>query len=97
MSEKRIKVNIYGNQYAIYTDEDEKYIQQLAELVDKKMREIARKFNVAGTLQVSILTSMYIADELFQNQTFKDNQERIKHLKDIIQKIEKHLTNNNKI
>ena len=91
MGKKRIVVNIYGNQYAIYTDEDENYVLELAKYVDSKMREIAHEFNVAGTLQVSILTSFNIVDILFKNKTFKDKKERIEHLNKIIKKIDDHL------
>ena len=42
MSEQTIRVEIYNQTYSIRSDGDNEYIHELAEYVDRKMREISR-------------------------------------------------------
>ncbi len=64
--EKKIMVEIYGDQYPLITDGDETHVRRLAAMVDEKMREIARKSqNLSGT-RVGVLTALQIAEEYSQ-------------------------------
>lgn len=71
---KSIKVEIYGQYYQIKGDMDEKYIEELASYVDKKMRLIANQAPTIDSLKLAILTSLNIADELFR---LKENYEKM--------------------
>ena len=56
-------VTIYGRAYHLRGSEDSAYLQELARLVDSKMREVARATGTADTLKLAILASLNIADE----------------------------------
>jgi cell division protein ZapA len=69
-----VTVNINGENYAIKTDDDPVYVNEVARYVDEKMREIASAGKVITTSKVAILTALNLADELFKSR--KDRQER---------------------
>ena len=58
-----IPVTIYGKTYHLQGGDDSGYLEELAEVVDTKMREIASATGTADTLKVAILASLNIADE----------------------------------
>ncbi len=66
MSEQTIRVEIYNQTYSIRSDGDNEYIQELAEYVDCKMREISSGTMTVDSLKVAILAGLHIADEFFQ-------------------------------
>ncbi len=77
MSEQTIRVEIYNQTYSIRSDGDNEYIHELAEYVDRKMRDIASGTMTVETLKVAILAALHIADEFFQlkrAQTLTDDQ-----------------------
>jgi cell division protein ZapA len=59
-----IEVEIYGSVYNVRAGEDRGYLQGLADLVDRKMREIARHVTSADTAGIAILAALNLADEL---------------------------------
>ncbi len=58
-------VTIYGQTYHLRGDGDPTHLEELASIVDAKMREIAEVTATADTLKVAILASLNIADEYF--------------------------------
>jgi cell division protein ZapA len=58
-------VTIYGRTYHLRGGDDPSYLQELASIVDAKMREVAEATGTADTLKVAILASLNIADEYF--------------------------------
>lgn len=65
-SEQTIRVEIYNQTYSIRSDGDNEYILDLAEYVDKKMREISSGTLTVDSLKVAILAALHIADEFYQ-------------------------------
>src|SRR5947209_18697820 len=63
-----IKVEIYDQAYTIRSDGDSEYILQLADYVDRRMREISSGTLTVDSRKVAILAALYIADELHQLQ-----------------------------
>ncbi|MBL8149428.1 MAG: cell division protein ZapA [Blastocatellia bacterium] len=59
-----VEVKIYNQTYTIRGDGNSDYIIQLAEYVDRKMREVAAETMTADSLRVAILAALNIADEL---------------------------------
>src|SRR4028119_23886 len=59
-----IRVEIYNQIYNIRSDGDSEYINQLAEFVDSRMREISSHTLTVDSLKVAILAALHIADEL---------------------------------
>src|SRR5438270_8200318 len=65
-SEQTIRVEIYNQTYSIRSDGDNDYILDLAEYVDRKMREISSGTLTVDSLKVAILAALHIADEFYQ-------------------------------
>ncbi|MDR2650411.1 MAG: cell division protein ZapA [Clostridiales bacterium] len=81
----KIHVEIFGELLTLVSDEDEKYIKDLAAYIDSKIDDIAHPNARAGMhpTTLSLLASVIIADELFKergkNQSFnKDMEANIK-------------------
>ena len=60
-------VEIFGEVYHVRGDDENGYLQSLADLVDKKMREVA-EHATGDTARIAILAALNLADELFQLQ-----------------------------
>jgi cell division protein ZapA len=60
------RVNIFGRTYNLRGHSDPVYLEELASLVDGKMREVAEVTGTADTLKVAILASLNIADDYLQ-------------------------------
>src|SRR5205807_7642960 len=63
-----IKVEIYDQAYTVRSDGDPEYLKELAEYVDRRMREISSGTLTVDSRKVAILAALYIADELHQLQ-----------------------------
>ena len=59
-------VEIFGSTYHVRGDKDPELLQELAGLVDAKMREIAQQVSTVDTGKIAILAALNIADELLQ-------------------------------
>ena len=59
-------VTIYGKTYHLRGDGDAGYLHQLAQEVDRHMREVAEMTGTADTLSLAILASLNITDECLQ-------------------------------
>lgn len=79
-----MEVEIFGSTYALRSDEDPKYTNQLAQYVDSKMRKITQQTDTVSTGKVAILAALYIADELF-----KANQK----IEKLVRKMDRQLDN----
>lgn len=64
--EQSIRVEIYNQTYSIRSDGDNEYIMNLAEYVDRKMRDISSGTLTVDSLKVAILAALHIADEYHQ-------------------------------
>ena len=60
------EVEIFGAVYHVRGDKNPEYLQELAEIVDHKMREIAQQVATVDTGKIAILAALNIADELYQ-------------------------------
>ncbi len=65
MSE-RVTARIQGDDYTIVGDTDPEYILRLAELVDRKIRELHLGMPNASKLKLAVLAALNLADELEQ-------------------------------
>src|SRR5262245_10026206 len=65
-----VNVKIYNQTYSIRaSDGNVERTQQLAAMVDQRMREIAKGALTADSLKVAILAAIHIADELDKAMT----------------------------
>lgn len=62
---KTVQVEIFDHTYSLRGDLDEKYVQELAEYVDEKMRSIAAGSRTPDSLRAAVLAAMNLADEVF--------------------------------
>ena len=58
------RVTIFGRDYQLHSDESPDYTNKVADLVDRKMAEIASERNLADPARVAIMAAMEIADDL---------------------------------
>ena len=64
-----VPVTIFGRTYQLRGDDQNGYLQELAEVVDSKMREVAAKTGTADTLSVAVLASLNLADDYLRAST----------------------------
>lgn len=85
-----VEVDIFGGTYQVRGEKDAEYLRGLAELVDRKMREIAEKISAADTAKVAILAALNLADELSQGrrQQEGDNDEIQERVTQLTEKLE---------
>ena len=67
-------VRIFGATYHVRGSDDRGYLQELADFVDAKMREVAQHVTTADTARVAILAALNMADELFQTQKRQEGE-----------------------
>lgn len=72
-----VKVQIFGQMYAIRGELDEAYVQKLAAYVDEKMRAIADATATVDTQKLAVLAALAIADELQSTQKERGDQEEL--------------------
>jgi len=65
-SSMRTEVEIFGTLYPVRGHDDSGYLQELAALVDQKMREVAAQLSTVDTSRIAILAALNLSDELYQ-------------------------------
>lgn len=60
-------VEIFGATYHVRGEHDRDYLQELAAVVDRKMREVGEKVPTVDTGKIAILAALNLADELLQS------------------------------
>lgn len=59
-------VEIFGEVYHVRGGDEEGHLQELADLVDRRMREVAQHVSRAEPARIAILAALNLADELFR-------------------------------
>jgi cell division protein ZapA len=67
------QVEIFGEVYSVRGSDENGYLQELAALVDRKMREVAGQVK-GDTARIAILVALNLADELFQSQNRQEGE-----------------------
>ncbi|MCE5286750.1 MAG: cell division protein ZapA [Pelosinus sp.] len=82
MSEKKSKVTveIFGEKYALKGDADAERILRVAELIDHRMKMVARGNPGLSPAKVSVLAALNLADEYLRLE--QDYQQLMEMLKD---------------
>ncbi|HEX7319389.1 MAG TPA: cell division protein ZapA [bacterium] len=86
MKKNEVVVNIFGNEYRVIAEDvDAERIKKIAEIVDKKMREIHREFPLPSTTKIAVLACLNLVDEYLQSDTqlnkkIGDIEQRISNL-----------------
>ena len=61
-----IEVDIFGQTFTVNSEDDEKYVRQLASYVDQRMRQVGGTAKTTVSLRVAIMAAMSIADEYYK-------------------------------
>ena len=96
MSES-IKINIYGRKYKVKSDSFSVDPQEVASLVDSKMRELSGVGAITSTTDLAILTALNIAQELLEikRKAGENNQDAENRIDELILTLEKEFENLN--
>jgi len=83
------KVNIFGQAYSLKADADEEHVKSVANLVDAKMREIARN-SKASALQAAVLAALDLGSEFIsaKNESVRLQNEAESRIEAMSQRIE---------
>lgn len=73
----KVKVKILDQEYLVVGEEDETYVQELAEYVDERMRQIKNAVPNLSLSKTAILVCLNLADELFKTQRKYENLLRL--------------------
>lgn len=68
---KNFVVRVFGSEYNIRSDQDADYVLQVAEIVDRKMKELSSQFQQSSTTRTAVLASMNLVDEYLQQSRFQ--------------------------
>jgi cell division protein ZapA len=90
MAPGQIRVNIFGSEYTLRADSENNYVEEIAEYIDEKMREIDRTQTLKSTTRVAILAALNVADELFQERLYR--KKLIEQLDEESKKLNQNLT-----
>ena len=66
------RVQIFGREYLLQSEESAEYAHSVAAYVDQKMAEIASERNLADPARAAIMAAMDMADELLQRRDSRD-------------------------
>jgi len=67
------QVEIFGEVYHVRGVDEGGHLQELADLVDRKMREVAERVK-GDTARIAILAALNLADELMQTQSRQEGE-----------------------
>ena len=65
---RSVTVQIAGVRYALKTEEDDRWVKQVAAFVDGKIREVQKHTRTVDTQAVAVLSALQIAEELFHER-----------------------------
>lgn len=63
-----VDIEIFGRVYHVKGRDNREYLQDLARLVDRTMREIADQVSTVDTARIAILAALNLADQLSRCQ-----------------------------
>ncbi|MDE2887503.1 MAG: cell division protein ZapA [Gemmatimonadota bacterium] len=65
-------VTIYGRQYPVQSRESSECTHRVAQLVDRRMREVASQQKLAEPTKIAIIAALDIADRLLKHRTGRE-------------------------
>jgi cell division protein ZapA len=90
---KSYEVSILNQKFVIKSESDERYVQKVADYVNRKIHEIMTNTKSVSTLSVAILTALNVADDYFKlrGKSKEGSSGTVKKLKNIISLIDAQL------
>lgn len=65
-------MRLFGREYRIKGHGNRKYVENLADFINRTADEIQRNTNTVSTLDLAILTLLNVTDELFRTRQVKE-------------------------
>jgi cell division protein ZapA len=76
--DRRTEVEIFGERYALRSEDAAEHLHRVADYVDTKFREVSRSSPGLVPSRVAVLVSVNIADELFkQSEDLRRREEEM--------------------
>lgn len=69
-----IEIEIFGSVYRVRSDREPEYLEEVAAIVDSRMREISKHMSSADTFRIAILAALNLADELHSYEKQKEGE-----------------------
>ena len=91
MEKNSIKVTIMGTEYALKSDADPQYIQEIASYVDQKIQKLVEGTQLTSQLKIAVLTAVNICDELFRLK--RKHDKLVKEIESTSEEITENLDN----
>lgn len=90
---KSYEVSILNQKFIIKSEADERYVQKVADYLNKKIHDIQAHTKSVSSLSVALLAALNVADDLFKlKEKRKDgNHVAEKKIKDLISMIDSHI------
>jgi len=60
---KSVIVSVFGSDYNVKADSDGEHVQEVAAIVDRKMKEIDRQFQQTSSTRTAVLACLNLVDE----------------------------------
>lgn len=73
MEKKTVNIKICGNSYPIITEDEPEYVEELAESIDKEMKQIGADAPSLSTTQCAVLVALDRADACKKATASADN------------------------
>jgi len=86
MNQSRLKVKIFGIEYALKADTSHEYIEETANYVDKVMNDVSSRYQEQSDTRIAVLAALNIAEELFQIRKLSPSslEEKAQKITDIL-------------
>jgi cell division protein ZapA len=86
---KSYEISIFNQKFVIKSDADERYVQKVADYLNKKMHEIVSNTKSVSSLRVALLAALNVADDFFKlrdrrKETCSLAEEKVKSLISLI-------------
>jgi cell division protein ZapA len=69
-----IEVTIFNQTYRLRSKTDKEHVEEIARLVDERMRQISSQITTHDVLKIAILTALNIADEMQNLRNYYENE-----------------------
>jgi len=88
---KTFEVTLLSQKFQLKSDSDEKYVQRVADYVNKKLFDVQEKTKSVSSLNVALLAALNIADDFFRMKVErKEKVDRARHkVKEIMSMVER--------
>jgi cell division protein ZapA len=69
-----IEVTIFNQTYRLRSKTDKEHVEQIARLVDERMRQISSQITTHDVVRIAVLTALNIADEMQNLRDYYENE-----------------------